>query len=1053
MTGSDTESADAPTTVGPYIVLRKLGAGGMGEVFLARDPRLEREVALKTLPPEFAGNPDRMARFRREALALAAINHPNIATVFGFEEIDGGGRVLVLERVEGETLADRLHRGALPWGEALLIAAQVAEALEAAHARGVIHRDLKPGNVMVTPRGIVKVLDFGLALTTGRADDGLDDAATVVGGVPAPAASDAPLDDDRTVAFDTPSDLASGTPGYMSPEQARGEPQDERTDLFSFGCVFYELLTGRRAFQGRSHADAIVKVLHSEPDTSTLPRALPARAAELLRRCLAKDVAQRPESMHAVRLELEEALGIRRASAIRAGETAAAPTHHLPRQPTRFVGRRDALETCRTLLAGTRLLTLTGVGGCGKTRLAVELAEQVASEHPGGVWFVDLAALSDRERVPQAVATVVGVAEESGVPITTSLTRYLADRRVILVLDNCEHVLDACAALADALLGGAAGLTLLATSREGLGVRWERTYAVPSLAVPTASATADAAATSEAVLLFADRATLVQPDFAVTPENAPMVGEICRRLDGIPLAIELAAARMRLLSLEQIQARLHDRFKLLAGGSKTALPRHQTLLAAIQWSYDQLGPDEQQLLQVLSVFVSGWSLEAAIACAGDRDEFEVLDLLTHLVDKSLVVVDRRDGGEPRYRYLETVRQFARDLLIAGGAAEAVRRRHRDWFQGLVARSEGQLTGPDQAEWLDRLEVEHDNIRAALDWTLEHEPTGDAATQIATGMAWFWLIRGHMTEGRERVEAVIAADPADPVTAGRATLHHTAGNFATRHAEYPAARIRYERARAMREQLGDRRGLAGTMGALGNIAQYTGDFELARALFTESLAVNREIGHRLWEATNLTCLGNLSRYLGDFAAARPYLEQAAALNREIGNRTGEASSMDGLGSLLMQMGELDAARTALERALELERESGNANDVGVTTISLGLVALRRGDLPAAREHIRGGLVALQPLGARHQICDGLESMAEIAHRDGDHERAARLWGATEALRESIGTVIAPSDREAIEGYRDASRQALGDAAFDRAWKDGRAMDADAAIALATAASPA
>jgi non-specific serine/threonine protein kinase len=1023
----------------------------MGEVYLARDPRLEREVALKMLPAEFAKDPDRMARFRREALAIAAINHPNIATVFGFEETSDGEPMLVLERVEGETLADRLHRGAPETIEALRIGLKIAEALEAAHRRGVIHRDLKPANVMLGPGGVVKVLDFGVALTAAGATAAAPPAARMRAFRPG-AAPDVTIGDDTPTSSPVAkvsgsgSGDSSGTPGYMSPEQVRGEAQDERTDVFAFGCVLFECLSGRRAFSGATGRELTTAVLTADPAFERLPAKIPTRARSVIERCLEKDASARPGSMRDVRIELEEAMGIRRASALRAGEAEAAVPNNLPRQTTSFVGRERALADCRELQRSARLLTLTGVGGSGKTRLALQLAEGLVSEYPDGLWFLDLAPLTDPDRVPQAAAASMGIAEESDRPILETLVRALATRRVLIVLDNCEHLLDASARLAVTLLEAAPELRIVATSREGLGVRGEQSYAVPSLSLPGADEARDPqrAAGADAVRLFVERAALVVRDFALTRTNAPVVAEICRRLDGIPLAIELAAARVRMLSAEQILDKLNDRFRLLTGGGKAALPRHQTLRAAMQWSYDLLAADERELLRTLSVFAGGWTLEAATSvCGRGRDDFAVLDSLTRLEDKSLIVVERFDDRPPRYRFLETVRQYGRELLVGQGESDALRHAHRDWFLAFAENAAGLITGPDQAQWLDRMDDERDNLRSAMDWCLEREKDIDLAVRLAAAMQWWWLIRGYIYEGRERLEALLPRTDRATPTPILASVMQAAGNMCFRLDDYEAARVHYERALALREQIGDTRGVAGSLGALGNVAQYQGRFAEARDLFERSLVINRESGNKVWEATNLTCLGNCSRYAGDPVAARSYLEQAVELNREIGNRNGEAYALDGLGTLTLEAGDTGAARGFLERALAIEREIGDEHEQAVTLGTLARVAIDERDLALARARYAEAIRVMHRLGARLQIAGCLDGLARIALLEVAPKRAVRLCSAAQALRHAVGV---PTELEA-DGQREAisaARAMLAPDVFEVERARGEAMSLEEAI---------
>ncbi|MEO5988273.1 MAG: protein kinase, partial [Candidatus Eisenbacteria bacterium] len=664
--------SDALPRIGHYQLLRQLGVGGMGEVYLAHDTRLEREVAIKLLPPAFASDAERVERFRREALALASLSHPNIATLHAIEPTPGGGLALVMEFIAGETLEARLSRGALPMAQACEHCAQVAEAIEIAHERGVVHRDLKPANITITPRGLLKVLDFGLA---SRGDG--------------------------------PTVEAEGTPGYMSPEQALGTPQDHRTDLFSFGCIFYECLTGRPAFDGPDPFSRVAAAMYGAPDMTALPEALPPSLRALLEGCLAKEAQSRPESMQQLRLALQGVAG-RGAAAAEAPESSVSTPHNLPRNLTRFVGRERELQNTLQALQRARLVTLTGVGGCGKTRLALALAESQLSAFPGGVWFIDLAPTTDPQHIPDVLAKALGVREEPDRSLEDTVMAFLEGRRALLVLDNCEHLLSDCAALAEALLRQAPELRVLATSREGLGLSGEQLMAVPSMSSPSRRDTIDAATLErfDAVQLFVERARGVSPDFTLDAANAPFVAEVCRRLDGIPLALELAAARVKVLSVEQIAARLDDRFKLLTGGSRTALPRHQTLRATLQWSHDLLLPPERELLRRLAPFAGGWTLAtAARVCDEEGDEFNVLDVLQHLVDKSLVVVERTGSGEARYHFLESVRQFATERLDESGEGPGIHERHLAWILELAEQGDRIGAGTPQQAYFAQLDDE------------------------------------------------------------------------------------------------------------------------------------------------------------------------------------------------------------------------------------------------------------------------------------------------------------------------------------------------------------
>ena len=426
--------------------------------------------------------------------------------------------------------------------------------------------------------------------------------------------------------------------------------------------------------------------------------------------------------------------------------------HNLPIQLTTFVGRGREIGEVRERLATARQLTLTGSGGVGKTRLALEVAAQLLEDFPHGVWLVDLSTLSDAALVPQAIAAPLNMQEEAGRPLTAALGDYLLSKKVLLILDNCEHLSEACAQLTESLLRRCPSIRVLATSRETLGMVGEAVYRVPSLSLPDLRRLPDfdGLIQYEAVRLFADRAALSQPEFALRPDNAAAVARICGHLDGIPLAIELAAARVKALSVEAIAARLGDRFRLLTGG-RTAVPRHQTLRAVMDWSYDLLPEPERALLRRLSVFAGGFALEAAAAVGmrEDGDEIETVDVLARLVDKSLVTVDQH-AADLRYRLLETVRQYGREKLLGAGEADEAQRRHRDYFLALAERAEPELHRASQTMWLDRLEIEHDNLRAALEWSLglEGDETG---LRLAAALAPYWHARGYLSEGREWLE--------------------------------------------------------------------------------------------------------------------------------------------------------------------------------------------------------------------------------------------------------------------------------------------------------------
>jgi predicted ATPase/class 3 adenylate cyclase len=698
--------------------------------------------------------------------------------------------------------------------------------------------------------------------------------------------------------------------------------------------------------------------------------------------------------------------------------------HNLPRQLTSFIGREQAMARVKELLSRTSLLTLTGSGGCGKTRLALQVAGDLLAEYPAGVWLVELAPLGDPALVPQTVAAALGVREEPGRPLTTTLTDYLRPKQVLLVLDNCEHLLTACAQLADALLRGCPRLRLLASSREALGIGGEQTYRVPSLSVPDARhlPPLERLHEFEAVQLFSDRARLSQASFAVTPANAPAVALVCQRLDGIPLALELAAARVRALPVEQIHTRLDDMFRLLTGGSRTALPRQQTLRALIDWSYDLLSEAERTLLRRLSVFAGGWTLAAAEAVGSDQwtvgsgvkgmDQggidsaglptahcllpTDVLDLLTSLVDKSLVTYDDQ-GGEGRYRLLETVRQYARDRLLDAGEA-GVRSRHLEFFVRLAEQAEPELKGPDQVAWLDRLEREHDNLRAALAWSREAVENG---LRLGGALAEFWAVRGYWTEGQEQLAGLLALQGTQARTTARARALHGAGLLAWQQGGLGAARALLEESVAISRELGNPEDIARTLVTLGLAAHFDGDDVAARAQLEESLRIFRELRVKTGIAGALDGLGLVSHNRGEYGAARPLLEECLALSREVGNRQGIAGALGTLGAVARRQEPYEAARALLEESLALFRELGDKFGIILSLLRLGGMAHDQGEYGAARAHFEERLAIARELGNKHGITWALGDLGEAARLQGDDGAAAALYEESLAISQGEG----------------------------------------------------
>jgi predicted ATPase/DNA-binding CsgD family transcriptional regulator/Tfp pilus assembly protein PilF len=741
------------------------------------------------------------------------------------------------------------------------------------------------------------------------------------------------------------------------------------------------------------------------------------------------------------------------AAGFRAGEetpsAARAPSrHNLPLVRTSFIGRgREMLEVKR-LLAMTRLLTLTGTGGCGKTRLALEVGRDLVGAYPDGVWLVELAPLTDPALIGKAVAQALGVGEQSGRSLLETLEDTLRSRKTLLVVDNCEHLVEGVAGFVAALLDSCPGLRILATSRERLNTAGEVNWVAPSLTVPDAQrpSTPRELEAYESVRLFLERARQRDPSFELTLSNGQAVGQVCRRLDGIPLAIELAAGRMEMLSADQLASRLEDFLKLLTGG-RTADPRHRTLRATLEWSHELLGEAERALFQRLSVFAGGWTLETAEeVCSDDGvEQDDVLGLLSELVDKSLVVAEAGEEGVPRFRMLEPVRQYGQERLLESGTAERVREYHARYYLALAQEAEPELEGEDQTQWMDRLEAEHDNLRAALSWGLEG---GDAelGLRIAVALRLFWVMRGHYMEARRWYEEGLKRGRSAPQQV-RANALFGAGFFMSSLGEPDLARERLEDGLVLFRHVGDRRGAANCIRLLGWMRFEVGDWERAAALLEEGVALARESGSVRGTCNALSSLAYLEACRGDLERAKSLGEESLAIAREAGDATSASFASNYLAITAMLGGDYERAQTLFEAALETTRITGNQKGQAVSLNNLGLVALCRGDYARAAK-LSSASLRLSVESLNHQVVTwSLDALAAGYGQQGDVGRAVRLWGAAEALRETSGTSQAHDDKRILEPFLEAARSRLDEAAFQAAWEEGRAMTEEQAVEYA------
>lgn len=678
-------------------------------------------------------------------------------------------------------------------------------------------------------------------------------------------------------------------------------------------------------------------------------------------------------------------------------------TSNLPAQLTSFIGREREIVEVRRLLLNTRLLTLTGAGGSGKTRLALEVADELTDEIEGGVWWVELASLSDPALVLQAVVASLGAREEPGRTLTETLLAHLRNEKSLLILDNCEHVVAGCASLVDTMLRACPQLKILATSRESLGVKGEITWAIPAMSLPAVgeSPPVEELMKCEAVRLFVERASAALPRFKPTGQNVRTVAQICHRLDGIPLAIELAAARMNILSIEQIAARLDDCFRLLTTGSRTELPRRQTLRAAIDWSYDLLTAEEQALLRRLSVFAGGFTLEAVEAiCPG-----ETLDPLSRLIDKSLVIAaERESDGEARYRLLESVRQYGREKLQAAGEVEDTRRRHLNFFLRLAESLAPEINTSERNRLLARLEEEHDNFRAALTFAVEQ---GDAESglRLAGALFWFWFHRGYWSAGREWIEKMRILPGAAGSVRARAAALFGEGVLAWAQGDHAAACSQLEESVSIWRELGDRAGLAHALHFLA--IELLGQTEQGRA--------------------------------------RALAEESVAIFRAGNDLFGLAASLSSLGVVALAQADYPAAKSCLEESVKVFREMKDDWGLALPLRNLGIAALRQGDYERAASLLRESLRVRSDPQERWFTSRSLESLAEALAMQGDSERAARTFGASEALRASIGASVLPFYQADYDRGLAAVRTALGEEAFAAAWAEGQMMTLSEMIA--------
>ncbi len=724
--------------------------------------------------------------------------------------------------------------------------------------------------------------------------------------------------------------------------------------------------------------------------------------------------------------------------------------NNLPVQPTPFIGRAQEVAAVTALLCreDVRLLTLTGPGGTGKTRLGLQVAADLSDRFADGVFFVNLAPLTDPELVVPTIAQALGVREQRNQPLLDSLKDHLRDRHLLLLLDNFEQVITAAVQVAE-LLAACPPLKILVTSRVVLRVQAERECAVPPLSLPDPKHLPDPVALSqyEAVALFIERAQAVRSDFAMTGENATAIAAICQQVDGLPLAIELAAGRSKLFSPQALLSRLKNRLKLLVGGAQDLPLRQQTLRGTIAWSYDILEEAEQRLFRRLAVFVGGCTLEAAEAVCNTHGDLEidVLDAVARLVDKSLLRQEAQADGEPRLLMLETIREYALERLAESGEAEAMQRQHAAFFLAMAEEAEPKLRSAEQSTWRSRLEVEYDNLRAALRWTLENQEA-EMGLRLAGALYRFWRYCNHLREGRSWLEQVLAQPGAKARTIARATALRGAGFLAFSQGDFPEAHRLLEESVSIGREVGaeGRRELAHGLTTLAYVALLQGNLSAAHELAGEGVRLFQEVEEAWGTALALHHLGKATSELGDLVAARALLEESSALFHIIGDKVLLGLPIDALGLVALRQGDFAGARAHFEEALSFAREMGDEKFIADALAHLGTVALRVGDYQQAAALYGQSLVLFWIRGYRENIDEGLAGLAAVASLLGQPERAACLFGAVEALREGSGISLPPLRRAEYDRTVEVIRAHLDEATFAQAWAQGRAMPPEQVI---------
>lgn len=1024
---------------GRYVLGSIIGRGGMGRVYEAVDERFGRRVAVK----ELSIDGDVYANaFAHEARLLNGLRHPALPVVIDLF-VEEAKSYLIMDFVPGPNLKEmtieRLEAGLGPWTPSTVLrwADGILDALEyfGGFSPPIVHRDIKPHNLKLTPSGAIVLLDFGLA--KGIAGDSTGEAHSV----PGYSLHYAPL------------------------EQLRGAGTDVRTDLFSLGATLVHLLAGVPPPDALTRADAIVQGRPDPIDEVLAGLPIPEALAASLRHTLAIRPSGRPQSAAALRSILQmvgdgntagraaaetrrdpRPLGESQWAALHADSTnvfGSAVPSNLPQPMTGFLGRESETVQLADVVRTSRIVTLTGPGGIGKTRLALRVAEELTESHADGVWFVDLSSLPDPALVAQSVATAAAVAVPPESPVLDALVDAFAKSCTLIVLDNCEHVLDASASLADHLARRCERLTLVATSRERLGIAGERVWPVgPLLVDESADSTTEGAVESEAGRLFVDRARRLRPSFEANPTNMPSILELCRRLEGNPLAIELAAARVSVLSVEQILKLIDRRLSAFSSGDRRAPERQRTLGAAIDWSYNLLDEDERSLLRRLSLFPASFGLDTVMALA--PSDVDGLALLGRLVDKSLVNVDER-RGEARYRLLDATREYASNALRGSDDSAEAGRTFVSWARAFADAGVRELQGASPSESLERIGDEHDSLLAALSFSLSDPDLLTDALGLAASLARYWQTRGYIREGRVWLERAAAAS-GEAAPRLRISALQTAAMFANLTGDVERSEKLYVDALALAREIGDGELLGRILTNLAITLRDRGRLDEAADASREGLDLFRSLGLELLVSIGLLNLGAIRMDAGRDDEAAELFAECLDLKRRLGDKFGYANTLANLASVAKLRLNWDEARHLLTESLSIRRGLAEKRGLALTLIELATIEIADGRADAAGQLLDEGTAIYEETGDQRGLVYAIEAHAQLACARNDHERALVLAAAAASERERLGTPLLPAEFAEMESVVARSRSSVDGPAAEAAERTGRTMTRDQALEL-------